>query len=159
MKKNPISIERELDKERAIFINENERICKKRDDIDTDIIEYEKDIHEKIYEIKIKIIDKQEKIKNYKSKLNEIKLKNLEDRKEILKLLNDQKQNRIKNNQEIKEIKSLILKKKEKIYKYQTNLSNIPELKREFLIKNQNNTPFTTMNFSQNKEKFGHTFL
>ena len=72
---NPINNEEELDKERVIFINETDRILKKRNDIDTEILNYEVEINEKIYNIKLKIISQQEKIKTLKTELNNIKKK------------------------------------------------------------------------------------
>lgn len=147
LKKNPISIESELDKERAIFINETQRICRKRDDIDTELIEYEKNIYENIYEVKTQISNKHDLIKDLKLNLNEIKLKNLEERKKILLLLSQQKENRKKNKQEIDNIVSLISKKQESLYKYKSKIIDIPNQKR------QANTNFQNIKLIIDKKK------
>ena len=81
---NPINNEEELDKERIIFINETDRISKKRNDIDDSILKIEIETNDYIYKIKTKIIEYREKIKIINHKLNNVKIKNLEDRKKVL---------------------------------------------------------------------------
>mgnify|MGYP001255625280 CR=1 FL=1 len=128
---NPINNEEELDKERVIFINETDRILKKRNDIDTEILNYEVEINEKIYNIKLKIISQQEKIKTLKTELNNIKKKNLAERKKVLDQLAIQKINRKKFKEKLKNIDSIISKKNESLVSHQVKLYNLPNKKRE----------------------------
>ena len=129
---NPINNEEELDRERIIFINETDRISKKRNDIDDNILQYEIVTNENIYEIKTKIIDYHEELKNINYKLNNIKIKNLEERKKVLDILTKQKKNRKKNKEKEEELKNIISKKNELLISYKLQLQNLPNKKREY---------------------------